>query len=345
MRALLAWHSIDAQHGWQSEHTTDMDGTPVTALQGPEQASPAPCTAAIPSWIAETPPGSWIEVQLRARTAGRWTNFYRIARWDDQSAGGARRSFPAQRDAGGQVDTDTLSLASAADAIQPRVLLYSAGDRPQPALRALRVALTAPGALKQQSSATYAACELPVPPRSQMAYPHGSRICSPTSISMLLAYWHARTGTASLAPFADRAAVSQLVAPHVYDPVYDGYGNWSFNTAYAAAQGLDAYVACLDNLGQLEGWLAAGVPVVISVAWKAGELTHAPIAASGGHLLIVAGFDEAGRVIVADPRAETEAQVRRVYDAGQLETAWQNNSNGMVYLIYPHGWPVPSLPG
>jgi hypothetical protein len=84
--------------------------------------------------------------------------------------------------------------------------------------------------------------------------------------------------------------------------------------------------------------------VAISVAWKAGELANAPIASSSGHLLIVVGFDESGRVIVADPRAECEEQVRRMYDATQLETAWQQNSDGMVYLVHPHGWPVPALP-
>ncbi len=342
MRALLSWQAIDANHGWHAESASDADGMPVTLLRGPEQAAPALFSAAIPSWTAETPPGSWIEVHLRARIAGRWTGFYRIARWDDQADDGARQSFSAQRDADGQANTDTLSLAGAADAIQPRVLLYAVGGA-QPVLRALRVALNAPGEPARRS-AIFAPRELPVPLRSQMAYPHGSRICSPTSVAMLLAYWYARTGTARLAAFADRSAVAQLVAPRVYDPVYDGYGNWSFNTAYAAAQGLDAYVACFGNLAQLEPWIAAGVPVVISAAWKAGELVNAPIASSSGHLLIVAGFDESGHVIVADPRAEREDEVRRIYDAAQLERAWQHSSDGMAYLIYPPAWPVPTLP-
>jgi hypothetical protein len=341
MRALLSWPLIDAQHGWQATRATAADGLPVTLLVGPEQAAPAPFSAAVPSWIAETPPGSWIEVQLRARIAGRWTAFYRIARWDDAGAGGARQSFPAQRDLDGQVDTDTLSLVSQADAVQPRVLLHAA-EGAHPELRALRIALSAPQEIPRRP-VVFAPRELPLPLRSQMAYPHGRRICSPTSVAMLLAYWHMCTGAARLAAFADRAAVSQLVAPRVYDPVYDGYGNWGFNTAYAAAQGLDAYLACFSSLAELEPWIAAEVPIVISVAWKAGELANAPIASSAGHLLIVIGFDEAGRVIVADPRAEHEAQVRRSYDAAQLETAWQRNSAGMVYLIHPHGWPIPAL--
>jgi len=83
---------------------------------------------------------------------------------------------------------------------------------------------------------------------------------------------------------------------------------------------------------------------VISAAWKAGELVNAPIASSSGHLLIVAGFDESGHVIVADPRAEREDEVRRIYDAAQLERAWQHSSDGMAYLIYPPAWPVPTLP-
>ncbi len=342
MRALLAWQSIDVQHGWQAERVSDADGTPVTLLLGPEQAAPTRFSLAIPSWAAETPLCSWIEVQLRARIAGRWTGFYRMARWDAQAVGGARQSFLDQRDADGQVNTDTLSLVGAADAIQPRVLLHADGSA-QPALRALRIALIAAGQPAQRS-ATFAPRELPVPLRSQMDYQLGSRICSPTTVAMLLAYWYARTGAAQLAAFADRSAVAQLVAPCVYDPVYAGYGNWSFNTAYAAAQGLDAYVACFDSLAQLESWIATGVPVAISVAWQAGELANAPIESSAGHLLIVTGFDQAGGVIVADPRAEGVDQVRRIYDSGQLETAWQQNSNGMVYLIHPHGWSVPALP-
>ena len=337
MRALLSWPLIDTQHGWQAERAFDADGMPVRVLCGPEQVAPALFSAAIPSWIAETPPGSWIEVQLRVRIAHHWTGFYRITRWDDQAVGSARQSFSAQRDADGQVNTDTLALDGLADAIQPRVLLHGAGT-----LQALRIALSTPQEPRQRSAASVP-CELPVPLRSQMAYPHGARICSPTSVAMLLAYWYARTGAIHLAAFADHAAVSQLVAPCVYDPVYDGYGNWSFNTAYAAAQGLDAYVAAFDNLEQLESWVAAGVPVVISVAWKVGELANAPIASSAGHLLIVTGFDEVGQVIVADPRAECEDQVRRIYDAAQLETAWQHRCAGMVYLIHPHGWPVPAL--
>jgi len=338
MRDLLTWKHFDTAHGWSAETHTSADGT-TTTLLGPATTPAAPFTEAVPSWSAATPAGTWIEVQLRARRGERWTAFYRIAEWDSLRAGSRRHSFDVQRDADGRVATDTLVLNEPADAIQPRVLLYTTAGQPAE-LHTFHIALSGPGAGAIERGA-FTPRELAVPPRAQLDYPNGSNICSPTSVAMLLAYWYARTGDARLAPFAERQAVADLVVAQVYDPVYEGHGNWSFNTAFAASLGLDAYVARLAGLRQLERWIAAGVPVIISVAWQAGALDNAPIPASNGHLQVVCGFDDRGCVLVADPRGDTEAEVRRTYDAAQLEMAWQQNSKGTVYLIYPLDWPVP----
>src|SRR5215211_6813492 len=110
MRDLLTWKQFDAAHGWTAETHTGADGI-ITTLLGPPTPANAPFTEAVPSWSAATPPGAWIEVQLRARRAERWTAFYRIAEWDSLGAGSRRHSFEAQRDADGRVATDTLVLA------------------------------------------------------------------------------------------------------------------------------------------------------------------------------------------------------------------------------------------
>ena len=207
MRALLSLEAFDAEQGWCAETTTVPDGRRVTTLLGPEQPAPAPFTEAIASWNATTPAGSWIEVQLRVRRAGHWTGFYRIAQWDTRYEGSLRRSFDAQRDDDGRVATDTLALVGVADMIQPRLLLYAAGDE-QPALRVLRIALSAPAdRARPAAQRAFALRELPIPPRSQMDYPNGDIICSPTVVTMLLAYWHTRTGEERLAPFAEQCAV------------------------------------------------------------------------------------------------------------------------------------------
>jgi hypothetical protein len=336
MRELITWRACDEAHGWRATDDTDQEGRPITALLGPEAPARAPFDAAVPSWAASTPPEDWIEVQLRARVGGRWTGFYRIAQWDSHAAGSRRQSFGSQRDADGRVATDTLKLGAPADAIQARVLLRGAAR-----LDTLWLALSGPGEDADHPGVPIPV-ELEVPPRAQLDYPNGGEICSPTSVAMLLAYWYARTGDARLAALAERQAIAEVICPQVYDPVYEGHGNWGFNTAFAASLGLEAYVARMASLAEVAPWVAAGVPVIISVAWGDGELAGAPIPSSGGHLLVVTGFDADGRAFVADPRGDSEGEVRRIYDAAQLTAAWQSNSTGTAYLIYPRDWPVPS---
>ena len=56
------------------------------------------------------------------------------------------------------------------------------------------------------------------------------------------------------------------IAKAVYDPVWQGTGNWPFNTAYAGSYpGMRAYVTRLTDLAELEDWIADGLPVALSV--------------------------------------------------------------------------------
>ena len=88
---------------------------------------------------------------------------------------------------------------------------------------------------------------LSVPARSQMIYPNGGEAwCSPASLSMVMAYWAGETGVESL----DQSV--PVVAGGVYDYSYGGWGNWSFNTAYASAYDLDAAVMRMTSVEQVE---------------------------------------------------------------------------------------------
>ena len=161
----------------------------------------------------------------------------------------------------------------------------------------------------------------------------GEAWCSPTSTSMVLAYWAGRLG----APGLDHPPPE--VAAGTYDPAYHGHGNWPFNTAYAAQGDLLGYISRFSSLGQVERWVAAGVPVVLSMAWGPGELPGAPVTSTDGHLLVVVGFTEAGDVVVNDPAGDPRRgqAVRRVYDRGRFESLWVTSSGGTVYLIHPPG--------
>jgi hypothetical protein len=167
-----------------------------------------------------------------------------------------------------------------------------------------------------------------------MVYPGGGTVwCSPTAVSMALAYWQRETG-----PCEPR--VRDAVAG-VYDFLYDGHGNWPFNTAFASARGFEAWVGRFTTMAEAERWLDAGVPLVISYAWGKGDLAGAPIPSSNGHLALLVGFDADGNPVVNDPAAAADADVRRTYPREELETLWLKHSGGTVYAIYPAGWPIP----
>jgi uncharacterized protein YvpB len=178
---------------------------------------------------------------------------------------------------------------------------------------------------------------LSVPERSQMDYPGGSVWCSPTSTSMVMAYW---------ANVLSRPELNQLVptvADLCYDDNYRGTGNWPFNTACAGAFGLEAYVRRFESLSQVEQWVKQGVPVVISISFSSGELTGAPISSTGGHLIVIVGFAANGDVVCNDPAASAAdgEDVRVTYLRSELEQVWLR-TGGVAYLIYPVGHSVPA---
>ncbi len=303
-------------------------------------------TQAVPSWDADTPPGSWIEVSLRARLpGGRLTKWYSAGVWAADGSTVARHSVNDQGDDDATLATDTLVIADrkpAADALQVKVRFMTARPDAVPSLRLAAVAVsTAPGGRGAPAPAASAGDParwgktLDVPACTQ-SYPDGGEgWCSPTSTSMILGYWAHDTGPCE--PRV-RAAVDG-----VYDWVYKGHGNWPFNTAYAAGRGLEAYVTRFRSLADAEPWIAAGVPVGISYSWKAGELTGAPVRSSDGHLGVLVGFDDHGDPVVNDPAAKGDGArgVRRTYRRAELENVWVGHSGGTAYLAYPPVWPTP----
>lgn len=293
---------------------------------------------AVPSWNAATPAGTWVEARLRARVAGRWTRWYELGVWSSRD-GARRHSVAGQRDARGRVATDTLVLAAGADALQLALRLRSERGGASPSLRLAAVAFSAapkrPRMLAAGDRSLWGRL-LDVPRYSQMVYPDGGEVwCSPTSVAMVVAYWQRDRG-------APEPRVRRAVRG-VYDGVYRGHGNWSFNVAFAATQGLDARVARLASLRDVERWVAAGVPVVLSYAWRPGQLAGSS-GSSDGHLGVVVGFDRSGNPVVNDPAARSDAAVRRTYRRAQLERLWLEHSGGTVYLIHPPRHRVPPLP-
>jgi hypothetical protein len=303
----------------------------------------------IPSWTADTPTGSWIEVEIQARTAsGRETRWWRMGLWAYGDETIRRTSINGQTDADGVVETDTFKTpAEKMTAYRARVTLSrSNAIGASPVLRRIYAVVSDTRSYTPRyPSPRYSdrASELSVPRYSQEIhageFPQydggGEAWCSPTSTEMVVEYWNKRPTSDEMAwvgahgdPQVDYAA------RFTFDAAYGGTGNWPFNTAYASRFGLDARVLQLGSLNDAERYIAAGVPLVASISHAPGALPgFLNNAGTNGHLLVIIGFTAIGDVIANDPAAASDATVRRVYGREAFERAWIGGSGGVVYVI------------
>jgi len=325
----------------------------------------------VSSWNATTPSGTWIQVEVQPQIDdGHWAKWYILGRWSSDDYSFHRTSVGGQGDADGFVSIDTFFAKDhPAVAYRLRATLYrkttaSAGPT-LTRLSAIASNLTNQKmTFPSKTTQTGTVVDLGVPQYSQEIhhgdfpqYDNGGEAwCSPTSTSMVVAYWTQRTGhnysplpseyswvTAALPSPPHQDPWVDFTAREVYDYHYNGAGNWPFNAAYAASRGLVGDVTQLHNLAEAEPFLRAGIPLVASVAWNSNKLDGG-IKSTNGHLLVIEGFSADGsKVIVNDPASTDDSAVKHFYDREQFERAWIPASGGIVYLIRPVGWQTPSL--
>jgi hypothetical protein len=265
----------------------------------------APANEAVVSWNTRAASGT---LDLRVtRADGRRSGWLPYVTWDERE----RRSLGG-RDEVATLELDILRVPDGARSLEVR------SSVPLDA-----VALAAPpgrsavGARPEPHALT-----LEVPERGQYlsAYPEQRGWCSPAALAMLLGY---------RGLFFDVAAV----ADGVRDAAYGGTGNWTFNVAFAGTFGLRGVVAYLSDLAAAERFIAARVPLALSIAWRTGELPGAPLPQSDGHLVVLRGFDDAGDPLLNDP-AQPEIGVR--YPRAAFERAWLEHG-GVAYVVAPAG--------
>ncbi|MER5388677.1 C39 family peptidase [Saccharopolyspora sp. NPDC002686] len=324
-------------------------------------------TQLVGSWNASTPPGTWVQVEMRGRTAsGADTGWYVLGQWASGDADIKRTSVGGQSDTNGSVDVDTFTASPGAElsGYQLRVTLHRAtGTSASPSVSLLGAMASAiPDRFEVPASGAGGAwgIELPVPRYSQNIhkghFPQfgggGEAWCSPTSAEMVVEYWGKRPSEQDLAwigpnhpdPVVDHAA------RQTFDYAYDGTGNWSFNAAYAASYGLEARITRLRSLADAEQYIRSGIPLITSQSFRADELDGAGYGTEG-HLMVIVGFTEDGDVIANDPASSDDAAVRNVYPRKQFENVWlrtkrydadgkeAGGSGGIAYVINPAGFP------
>lgn len=311
------------------------EGTPAneTVFTSRELTAPIDWDELVVSWNA--PPGVHLKVEARAIYPSHSTQYYTMGLWSDDTTHFPRESVRRQRDQDGSVKMDTLVLSNAVRKLQLRITAGGAGA--QAMLKFLGLSFcnsTVPATALAPNRAAWGKV-LEVPERRQAEYEGGGGWCSPTSLSMVLAYWSEQL---------HRPEWNHTV-PETAQAISDGSrgdtGNWPFNTAYAGRYpGMRAYVTRLGDVAELEDWIAAGIPVIISVSsYLTNDRTNGP---DNGHLIVCVGFTDKGDVVVNDPGVSVRRNVRarRVYAREKVANAWKKSKNA-VYLIYPESAKVP----
>ncbi|MFI2643776.1 peptidase C39 family protein [Streptomyces sp. NPDC018610] len=333
---------------------------------GPVHRLAVPATEAIASWNANTPAGTWLQVELRGTYSdGSDTPWYVMGRWAAGDQDIRRTSVDDQSDGRSTVWTDTFAVDDPASGLRLasyrlRLTLYRRpGTALSPAVwRAGVMGSDIPDRFTVPASAPGGvARELAVPRYSQEIhagqYPQydngGEAWCSPTSSQMIIEYWGGRLTPEQLSWVDPSYADPQVchAARSTYDYQYAGCGNWPFNAAYAATfEDLRGVVTRLTSLTDLETLIEAGIPAITSQSFLKTELTGAGYGTSG-HLMTVIGFTAGGDVIANDPASPGDDAVRRVYARREFENIWlrtkrynaagqvASGSGGVCYLYFP----------
>jgi Peptidase_C39 like family len=325
---------------------------------GPWVHAGGPIGELVASWNVDLPRGTVLEIAVQVRGDGPESGWYSLGRYAAGDAAAGRTTVEGQRDTVAEVVVDTLVTRT------PHPTGYRLGLRAdasasamlEPSLLGAMVSEPLENDETEASSPLGTPVALAVPPFSQQLhrgrFPElgggGAGWCSPTSTAMVLAHWGTGLDGDELASVGEDVLDPEVVhaARGVYDPAYGGTGNWSFNVAYAGSFGLEAFVTRLASLQDAERFLVAGVPLVLSVAVKPGELQGFPLPeGTRGHLLVLCGVTASGDPIVCDPAAPSPDEVRRTYRRGELEPAWLGGSNGTVYVVHPFDVPLPPSRG
>lgn len=303
-------------------------------LTSAEMTVPVKWDELIASW--NVPTNVYLKAEARAIYPDHTTKYYTLDMWSDQPSLHPRESVRRQRDKDGTVSTDTLEMARHGGKAQIRITLGSSGGAEVSQLHFLGLSFCnseAPPTPQQPNHAAWGKV-IDVPQRKQALYEGGGGWCSPTSLSMVLAYWSDKLHR----PEIDHTVPE--TAAGINDSVLEGTGNWPFNTAYAGLNpGIRAYVTRLDNISELEDWIAAGIAPIISVS-SFINVNHK--GGDDGHLIVCVGFTEKGDVVVNDPGVSTKPTVsaRKVYERQHVIDCWKKSKNA-VYLVYPEGAAIP----
>jgi hypothetical protein len=302
--------------------TQSADGKSICLADGEVQgtvvfhpdSSEFPYNRGLPSWNGQVlKSASGFKVQMRFPTSTGWSPWLTAGFWKDH----IWSSYGSTEYSGGEIDYDYVKLKTYQQRWQFRILFKrrSAAD-PSPSLHKLSFFISDS---RTTANTDYQAILRDKPEEifidADFYYQYdldpniGHRICSPTTVSMILS---------SFGLDVDPVEFSQKA----YDPYYRIFGVWPRNVQAAYGHGLDGAVTRYRSWSQAREVLANGGGIAMSV----GKPLYT------GHLMMLAGFTAEGNPIVHDPAKSRGYAL--VYNKSDLSRSWFAKG-GIAYTFYP----------
>jgi len=219
------------------------------------------------------------------------------------------------------VDVDLFRASAPVESIRLRVRVHPSSALSSPWIVTLSACDLDPRPEPHTAIPRTGTEPLRVPARSQMAesLEMRDRICSPTSVAMVLEYWRQPVSVVKL-------------AAEIFHRRLDRYGVWPAAIGAAARRGVAGYLLRFPDWSSAAWCLAQGMPVIASIRYEAGELEGAPMPRTDGHLVVLTGEDPT-HVLVNDPAAQTVGGVARRYRREEVCRAWLERT-GIGYVFF-----------
>lgn len=278
-------------------------------------------TSLVGSWAATSSKNATVELQVKARVDGVWSNYISYSAW---GLGLENKGIDQNPGIIKLVDDEVMTINSKiADAIRYKITLRrTTSEIESPKLSLVSFALKIDNYLYAiNEDLLPKAVNYIVPKLYQGAVPTiGGEICSATSTTMLLKYQG--LDFSSYDTYEHR-----YVAYLVRDYGNNIFGNWVYNTVTIGAFGYNSYVARMYSLEELMYHLAFVGPVAISVK---GQMTsNLKNYYTNGHLLVITGYRYDGNKLIFLANDPNVSNVACEYDSSIIKTTWRN----IVYVV------------
>ncbi len=329
LTTLLLASSLYAEPNWTWFFAKQFDSAERAQFHNKSQATflqvdTQPFSQLIFSWNALKPSNGYFSFFVQARSAKNkhWLAMHHMIDWGNSK----QRSYASEVKCESQGKHVRLEVPGLADAYRIRVEAHDGADLGE--LKGLFVNIAdlkrfTPDSWRKLTPILHSVHVSDVPKYSQMVlqHPRAQHLCSPTALSMLLAY-------------VAQAPVNPVqVANEVYDAGLDTFGSWPFNVAFAyQATGCSRawWLMRLPSFADLHRQLTRGVPVMVSVQ---GPLKGAATGYTAGHLMLVVGYDARHKkVICHDSAFDSDDKTVVKYDLNSFLTAWGKRHNFAIMV-------------